>query len=49
MGTEMTRHLYNLNLFVKVMVLLHQILFNLVITAIAGTILMQISSAVTLT
>ena len=40
----MTRDLYNLNLFAKVMVLLHQILFNLAIAAVAEAILMQISA-----
>ena len=40
---EVTRDFYNLNLLVKLMVLLHQILFNLAIAVIAEAILMQIS------
>ena len=39
----MTRDFYNLNLLVKLMVLLHQILFNPAVAAIAEAILMQIS------
>ena len=39
---EVTRDLYSLNLLVKLMVLLHQILFNLVIAAIVEAILIQI-------
>ena len=38
---EVTRDLYNLNLLAKLMVLLHQVLFNL---AFAEAILMQISA-----
>ena len=40
----MTRDLYNLNLLAKLMVLHYQILFNLIIAAIAEAILMRISS-----
>ena len=40
----MTRDLYKLNLLAKLMVLHRHILFNLAIAAIAGTILMQIST-----
>ena len=36
--------MYNLNLFAKVMVLLHQILFNLAIAAIAEAILIRTSA-----
>ena len=39
---EMITDLYNLNLHAKLIVLLHQILFNLAIVAIAEAILMQI-------
>ena len=42
----MTRDLYNLNLLAKLMVLLHQILFNLAIAAIAEAILLQIAGAI---
>ena len=38
----MITDLYNLNLHAKLIVLLHQILFNLAIVAIAEAILMQI-------
>ena len=41
---DATRELYSLNLLVKQTVLLHQILFNLVIAAIAQAILLQISA-----
>ena len=41
---DATRELYSLNLLVKQTVLLHQILFNLVIAAIADSILLQISA-----
>ena len=40
----MTRDLYNLNLLVKLMVFLRQIMFNLAIAAIAEAILMRISA-----
>ena len=40
----MTRDLYNLNLFAKLMVLLRQILFNPAIAAVAEAILMRISA-----
>ena len=40
----MTRDLHNLNLLVKLIVLGHQILFNLAIAATAEAILMQISA-----
>ena len=40
----MTKDLYNLNLLAKLMVLHYQILFNLIIAAIAEAILMRISS-----
>ena len=39
-----TRHLYNLNLFAKPMVLLRQLLLNLAIAATAKAILMRISA-----
>ena len=41
---EVTKHLYNLNLLAKLMVLLSQILFNLATADIAEAILMQISA-----
>ena len=40
----MTRDLYNLNLFVKLMVMLRQILFKLAIAAIAEAVVMLISA-----
>ena len=40
----MTRDMYSLNLLVKLMVLLRQILFSLAIAAIAEAILMWISA-----
>ena len=40
----MKRDLYNLNLLAKLMVLLHQILFNMAIAAVAVAILMRISA-----
>ena len=40
----MTRDLYNLDLFAKLMVLHHKILFSLASAAIAEAILMQISA-----
>ena len=36
--------MYNLNLLAKLMVLLHQILFNMAIAAVAVAILMRISA-----
>ena len=41
---EVTRDLHNLNLLAKLMVLLHQILFNLATAGITEAILMQISA-----
>ena len=41
---RLTRNLYNLNLLVKLMLLLYQILFNLTIAATAEAIMMQISA-----
>ena len=41
---EVTKDLYNLNLFAKLMVLLCRVWFNLAIAAIAEAILMQISA-----
>ena len=41
---KMTRDLYNLNLFVKLMVMLRQILFKLAIAAIAEAVVMLISA-----
>ena len=40
----MTRDLYNLNLLVNLMLLLHQFLFSLAIAAVAEAILMWISA-----
>ena len=41
---EVTRDLYNLNLLAKLMMLLHQIPFNLAIAGIAEAVRMRISA-----
>ena len=41
---KVTRYLYNLNLLAKLMVLYHQIPFNVAIAAIAEAILMRTSA-----